>query len=1690
MKYIIYHLRFLLLMVFSLAVNNYAMAQCSVPVITSISNSSPVCGLEQVSLSAVGTVGGSSTAFVRMAGIGGNAGNREFDILFSSGDKPGTITRISNAQFDAIFASATTDAARATLLKAQYDVLMFTWASPYDAHITWGLMEAFLNLGGSIFQDGDYANIANLSPNIVGVQNDGSSNCSYVLVSPAPFPILVANGVNGCFVNNHLSVSSWPSWMHDYIRASDNSTVVAIAGIYPNGNHGRLIIQGPDQDFHAQRLAGDPGGNQYKIMKNQMDFLAGNQGNFTWSGPNGFTATGGNPVINSATSAMAGVYTATLTNTTGGGCYTTASTTVTVNAVPATGTISGTSTIYVGQTSALSSTISGGTWSSSNTGVATINSSTGVVNGVSGGSVVVTYSKTSGCTGYSTYAMTILECAASTTTFSYTGSVQSYTIPAGYTSVGIDLVGAGGGAGTCWSIGGKGGRVNCNLAVTPGQVLYIYVGGAGGNFTNSSTPAAGGFNGGGTGGGYGYYSGGGGGGTDIRTSASGSSYANRLVVGGGGGGTGYYYCAASDQGGSGGYPNGGSGIYGGTGSYNSTNNGAGGTQTAGGTGASSGGGNGSFGVGGNAGNYYYGGGGGGGYYGGGGSYIQGGGGGSSFYGGTGISSATTATGYQAGNGYVKIILPLSIAITSQPSGTTACSGASATFSVTATGPSISYQWQVNSGSGWSNISGANSSSYSFTASTGDNGNQFKCVMTGACSSSATSNAATLTVNSAPAVTCAGNVTAAASTGACSATVSYGAATATGTSPSISYSQNSGTTFSVGVTTVTATATNSCGSNSCSFTVTVNDTQAPVISVSNVSTNNDAGTCGASVTLSATATDNCSVTATPTNDWAGGAFPVGTTTVNWTVTDIHGNIGTATQTVTVTDNEAPVISVSNVAVNNATGTCGASVTLSATATDNCSVTATPANDWAGGAFPVGTTTVNWTVTDIHGNIGTATQTVTVTDNQAPVISVSNVAVNNATGTCGASVTLSATATDNCGVTATPTNDWAGGAFPVGTTTVNWTVTDIHGNIGTATQTVTVTDNQAPVISVSNVAVNNATGTCGASVTLSATATDNCSVTATPTNDWAGGAFPVGTTTVNWTVTDIHGNTGTATQTVTVTDNQAPVISVSNVSVNNDAGTCGASVTLSATATDNCGVTATPTNDWAGGAFPVGTTTVNWTVTDIHGNTGTATQTVTVTDNQAPVISVSNVAVNNATGTCGASVTLSATATDNCGVTATPTNDWAGGAFPVGTTTVNWTVTDIHGNTGTATQTVTVTDNENPTITAPANITANNTTGACGTTVSLGSPTTADNCGVASVTNNHSSATYPVGTTSVIWTVTDIHGHTATATQTVTVIDNEAPHAICQNYTLNLSGGTGSVSATNINNGSYDNCGIASMSVYPNSFNCSNAGSNTVTLTVTDVHGNTSTCTATVIVRYQPTCSIAVTKSDTTYTGGIVHNIYFGYGAQAATFTGTATGGSGFTYSWSPSTYLSSASVANPTFTPTAAGHYTYTLTATNSNGCSTTCTVSMCVVDAIDHAHSNKVILCHIPPGNPGNPQQLSISINAVGAHLSGHTGDHLGACYSGCGIGAKDNTIAEVINANVRIYPNPTAGSFNVVIPATESEAIVQVTDMTGRILATRIITDNHGDAIEFNLTNLATGIYFVKVKAGEQSFVEKLIVR
>jgi len=85
-------------------------------------------------------------------------------------------------------------------------------------------------------------------------------------------------------------------------------------------------------------------------------------------------------------------------------------------------------------------------------------------------------------------------------------------------------------------------------------------------------------------------------------------------------------------------------------------------------------------------------------------------------------------------------------IASQPSDKTVCEGSSASFSISANGTSLSYQWQEYNGSSWSNISGAANSSYSISsASIPQDGYLYRCRVSGTCGT-VNSSSATLSVN--------------------------------------------------------------------------------------------------------------------------------------------------------------------------------------------------------------------------------------------------------------------------------------------------------------------------------------------------------------------------------------------------------------------------------------------------------------------------------------------------------------------------------------------------------------------------------------------------------------------------------------------------------------------------------------------------------------------------------------------------------------------------------------------------------------------------------------------------------------------------------------------------------------------------------------------------------------------------------
>jgi hypothetical protein len=207
--------------------------------------------------------------------------------------------------------------------------------------------------------------------------------------------------------------------------------------------------------------------------------------------------------------------------------------------------------------------------------------------------------------------------ATATATFTSTGTEQTFTVPADVTTIYVVARGASGAQGSDGRAAGRGAVVAANLAVTPGQVLYVNVGGLPTTISPGCYPGIdclGGFNGGGSS----VFGGGGGGASDIRTTSG--DLSTRLIVAAGGGGSGAGWYNADCRfliGGAGGdaEANGGNGD-----SCNGQNGGTGGgagTASAGGSSGLPAGGAGSLGQGGNGGRNI-GGGGGGGFYGGGG----------------------------------------------------------------------------------------------------------------------------------------------------------------------------------------------------------------------------------------------------------------------------------------------------------------------------------------------------------------------------------------------------------------------------------------------------------------------------------------------------------------------------------------------------------------------------------------------------------------------------------------------------------------------------------------------------------------------------------------------------------------------------------------------------------------------------------------------------------------------------------------------------------------------------------------------------------------------------------------------------------------------------------------------------------------------------------------------------------------
>ncbi len=581
--------------------------------------------------------------------------------------------------------------------------------------------------------------------------------------------------------------------------------------------------------------------------------------------------------------------------------------------------------------------------------------------------------------------------------------------------------------------------------------------------------------------------------------------------------------------------------------------------------------------------------------------------------------------------------------------------------------------------------------------------------------------------------------------------------------------------------------------------------------------------------------------------------------------------------------------------------------------------------------------------------------------------------------------------------------------------------------------------------------------------SPTVTDNCTVD-TVYND-APAILPVGTTTVTWTAEDANGNSSICMQQVVVLDTVAPMINCpSDVTLAADMGTCSFDVSssfenvyyISLSDISSDGINGPDCNGTGNDAYSCDSVDLSIAWTSIETAMPSSVQ---VEFYQ----SYYDVGGNSSTTFNGS-----------------PNSDYVSSDFSCSNQVINYTLNPGGYNVGGVntlsiippTNCIVLDENPNP-MWAPQSYAK--------VTVSygIGSANASDNCAIDTMYND-APTNLPVGTTTVTWTAVDLNGNSTTCTQQLTIEDQEAPMAVCQNINAYLDGSGMVIIPDNaIDGGSSDNCaGALAYSAQLVTFTCNDIGANTDTLTVIDAAGNTSTCVAvvTVIDTVSPTiicpsdmfvcdgdvvtysvptgndnCAQSVTQTDATgFTSGMV----FPAGVTTLQYTSTDSSGN---------MAVCSFNVTVSTLDNTIDNSLMPTLTA-NQSGAS---------YRWLDCDNSNAVI-----PSETGQSFTATMNGNYAVEITMGSCVD-TSACENVTGVGIRE------MNANiVSIYPNPTNGMFTVEL-GENTVVFYSLVTIEGRIVEQGKTAENK---IMLDLSGESKGVYFLQLKDEKSSNVYKVL--
>ncbi|UKM66538.1 HYR domain-containing protein [Flavobacteriaceae bacterium GSB9] len=528
---------------------------------------------------------------------------------------------------------------------------------------------------------------------------------------------------------------------------------------------------------------------------------------------------------------------------------------------------------------------------------------------------------------------------------------------------------------------------------------------------------------------------------------------------------------------------------------------------------------------------------------------------------------------------------------------------------------------------------------------------------------------------------------------------------------------------------------------------------------------------------------------------------------------------------------------------------------------------PSSDWVTGVPGLGNagSQVTLTVNDIHGNSSTATANIIVEDNLAPEVVGQNIEVTlTASGTVSIiSDDVLVSGSDNCGpVTYSISQDTFGAQDALNSpVTIELIGTDPSGNETSVPVEVTVIDPVPNALCQSITVYLDENGTVSiAPEDIDAGSNSVVGIGSLSLDNDTFTCENIGENTVVLTVTSTLGAQASCEAMVTVKDEAPPIVLTKNIDVYLDANGAASIVPTDVDdgSTDNCSIAdyALDIDSFDCSDIANNPIVVTLTVTDVNGNSDSATANVTVHDDVKPIVVTQDIDVYlDANGQAGiVPLDVDDGSTDNCGIAgyALDIDSFGCGDIANNPIVVTLTVIDVNGNSDSAPANVTVHDDVKPTV-----ITKNidvylDANGAANIVPTDADDGSTDNCSIASYALDIDSfdcsdiANNPIVVT---LTVTDVNGNSDSALANVTVHDDVKPTVITKNIDVYLdANGQAGIVPTDVDDGSIDNCGIASYALDIDSFDCADITNNpiVVTLMVTDVNGNSDSAPANVTV----------------------------------------------------------------------------------------------------------------------------------------------------------------------------------------------------------------------------------------------------